>query len=97
MYDSTFTMRRRVTLMNERQKMKNGDFGEKGLLPGKRKKSDPKPSAGDTGGDVNCSSDTYNCSDFDTYQESLRVLKACSGDGHELDGNGDGVPCESLK
>jgi hypothetical protein len=42
----------------------------------------------------------YNCSDFDTYQEALRVFKACGGvnnDVHHLDGNGDGEPCESLK
>lgn len=49
---------------------------------------------------VNCSENVYNCSDFDSYQEALRVFKACGGvsnDVHHLDGNGDGEPCESLK
>ncbi len=46
---------------------------------------------------MNCSENVYNCSDFDTYEEALWVLEACPGDPHNLDGNDDGEPCESLK
>ena len=40
-----------------------------------------------------------NCSDFDTWQEAQAFYEAAGGpdsDPHRLDGNGDGVACESL-
>ena len=40
-----------------------------------------------------------NCSDFDTYEESLAFFLAAGGpedDPHGLDSNGDGEPCETL-
>ena len=45
----------------------------------------PVPSDGD-----------YDCSDFQTQQQAQRVLDRDPGDPHNLDGEGDGVPCESL-
>lgn len=57
----------------------------------KRQRSGEKSTDGD------CTVDTYSCSDFDSYQEALRVLNACPGDPHNLDDNGDGKPCESLQ
>ena len=38
----------------------------------------------------------YNCSDFDIQQQAQRVLERDPSDPHNLDGEGDGVPCESL-
>ncbi len=47
----------------------------------------------------NCGSDTYNCKDFKTQKEAQEVFDGCGGlrkDVHKLDGDGDGVACESL-
>ena len=38
----------------------------------------------------------YNCSDFATQQEAQAVLDADSRDPHRLDGDSDGLACESL-
>lgn len=38
----------------------------------------------------------YNCGDFETQEQTQAVLKGESGDPHGLDGDGDGVDCESL-
>jgi micrococcal nuclease len=46
-----------------------------------------------------CSSDTYNCSDFSSQEEAQSVFDLCGGadnDVHGLDVNGDGKACESL-
>jgi len=37
-----------------------------------------------------------DCSDFSSQQQAQRVLEAFSGDPHRLDGDGNGVACESL-
>ncbi|NBD31965.1 MAG: micrococcal nuclease-like nuclease [Cyanobacteria bacterium] len=37
-----------------------------------------------------------NCSDFSSQQQAQQVLDAFSGDPHRLDGDGNGVACESL-
>ena len=38
----------------------------------------------------------YDCSHFDTRAQAQAVLDGISGDPHGLDGDGDGVACESL-
>lgn len=46
-----------------------------------------------------CSSNTYNCSDFSTHNEAQKVYLACGGisnDIHRLDRDGDGSVCETL-
>ncbi|OGY88517.1 MAG: hypothetical protein A2458_00170 [Candidatus Kerfeldbacteria bacterium RIFOXYC2_FULL_38_9] len=47
-----------------------------------------------------CSSDTYNCSNFSTHDEAQIVYDYCvaqgHGDVHRLDGDNNGVACESL-
>lgn len=45
----------------------------------------PLPSDGD-----------YDCGHFDTQDQAQRVLESTSGDPHRLDGDGDGIACESL-
>ena len=43
-----------------------------------------------------CVEGDCDCSDFSNQQQAQRVLDAFSGDPHRLDGDGDGVACESL-
>ena len=51
--------------------------------------SDLPPPSGD-------SSDPYDCSDFDSQEQAQRVLENTPGDPSGLDGDGNGVACESL-
>ena len=44
----------------------------------------------------NCINSDCNCSDFSTQAEAQQVLNAFSGDPHRLDGDNDGIACESL-
>jgi hypothetical protein len=46
--------------------------------------------------DVICSYDAYNCGDFSSCSQVMRVFRACEADVHRLDRDKDGVPCESL-
>ena len=53
----------------------------------------------DFGNYVICSYDAYNCSDFSNRGEAQRILDICGGIGndiHKLDGDNNGVACESL-
>jgi micrococcal nuclease len=46
-----------------------------------------------------CTENTYNCTDFQTHAEAQNVFESCGGIGndvHGLDGNDDGVACETL-
>ena len=46
-----------------------------------------------------CASDIYNCDDLTTQQDAQDMFELCGGinnDIHGLDGNNDGVVCESL-
>jgi len=48
-----------------------------------------------------CAADIYNCKDFATHAEAQACFDKCraqgAGDVHGLDGDGNGVACESLK
>lgn len=44
----------------------------------------------------NCNGDVYNCGDFSTCAEVMSYFNTCPGDQSDLDGNENGVPCESL-
>ncbi|KKQ98436.1 MAG: hypothetical protein UT24_C0004G0059 [Candidatus Woesebacteria bacterium GW2011_GWB1_39_12] len=49
--------------------------------------------------DLNCSSNSYNCTDFKTQAEAQSVFESCGGtsnDIHKLDRDGDGRVCETL-
>ena len=48
----------------------------------------PPPSGG--------SPDPYDCSDFDTQDQAQQVLENTPGDPSGLDGDGNGIACESL-
>lgn len=43
------------------------------------------------------SSDPYDCSDFDTWEQAQAVLENTPGDPSDLDREGDGIACESLQ
>lgn len=48
---------------------------------------------------INCTSNTYNCTDFKTQKEAQQVFDFCGGvknDIHKLDGDKDGIVCENL-
>jgi len=50
-------------------------------------------------GKIICSRNAYNCDDFTTQAEAQRIFESCGGisnDIHRLDGDNDGVVCESL-
>lgn len=44
----------------------------------------------------NCINSDCNCSDFSTQEEAQAVLNAFPNDPHRLDGDSDGIACESL-
>jgi micrococcal nuclease len=44
----------------------------------------------------NCIGNLYNCDDFSSCDEVMSYWTACPGDPSRLDGDNDGVPCESL-
>jgi micrococcal nuclease len=44
-----------------------------------------------------CVATDCNCSDFATWEQAQAVLEAFPGDPHRLDGDGDGIACESLR
>ena len=44
----------------------------------------------------NCINSDCNCSDFSTQEEAQAVLNAFKNDPHRLDGDGNGIACESL-
>jgi len=49
--------------------------------------------------EIICSYNAYNCSDFKTHAEAQAVFEYCGGvsdDIHRLDGDNDGIACESL-
>ena len=52
-----------------------------------------------TGSSRSGARDTYNCSDFETWSEAQSFYESEGGPGsdpHRLDGDGDGVACQSL-
>ncbi len=44
-----------------------------------------------------CVATDCNCSDFTTWEQAQAVLEAFPGDPHRLDGDSDGIACESLR
>jgi micrococcal nuclease len=68
-----------------------------GIWAGEEIEYEEGPSKSDT--EYVCDSNIYNCDDFITHAEAQAVFKACGGssnDIHRLDGDNDGLACESL-
>lgn len=62
--------------------------------PEPEQESEPSPIE-----DIICSYNAYNCSDFSTHAEAQSVFEYCGGtsnDIHRLDGDNNGIACESL-
>jgi len=66
-----------------------------GLLSTPPPPTQPPPTPG-----CDCSGNIYNCSDFSTHAEAQACYDYCKslgrGDVHRLDGDNDGIACESL-
>ena len=83
------------------QLVPNGDVGTKVLLEstvGYDLDSAYTINAVDFGNYVICSYDFYNCSDFGNQTDAQRTFDICGGinnDIHKLDGDNNGIPCES--
>lgn len=62
--------------------------------------TDPEPDAGGSSDSPSAAgsgdSNEYNCSDFETWEEAQAILDEYPGDPNYLDGEGDGIACESL-
>jgi len=60
----------------------------------------PTPTPLPTNGLCDCSGNIYNCADFGTHAEAQGCYEYCKslgrGDVHRLDGDNDGIACESL-
>ena len=93
MYDSQFSLREEFAAV-EQEAQASGvglwDFQDSDSESGTDSDSSdieipPLPPDGD-----------YNCGDFETQEQAQYVLENESGDPHGLDGDGNGVACESL-
>ena len=62
--------------------------------------STPSPPTSPSPPVCDCSGNIYNCSDFSTHAEAQACYEYCKslgrGDVHRLDGDDDGIACESL-
>ena len=90
MYDSQFSLREEFTAVEqEAQATGVGLWDFQDSDTGSNTDSDtevpPLPPDGD-----------YNCGDFETQDQAQYVLENKSGDPHSLDGDGNGMACESL-
>ena len=77
----------------------NGDGIACESLPGSPTQASPTPSATPTETEDDSEEPDRNCSDFDTWSDAQAFYEAAGGpdsDPHGLDGNGDGIACESL-
>jgi len=72
---------------------------EEPAVMGPEPEPEPQPEPQEATTSWECSYDAYNCGDFSTRDEAQSAFEACGGLGsdiHGLDGNEDGVACESL-
>jgi competence protein ComEC len=62
--------------------------------PDDEESDDSSSDSGDSSGSGDANQ--YNCSDFETWEEAQDVLEQDPSDSNYLDGEGDGIACESL-
>jgi micrococcal nuclease len=97
MYDSTFSLR--DTFARAESRARNNDvglWGFDGANPGTDPTDTPRrPSTNDNvptpPSDGDC-----DCSDFESQDQAQQILENTPGDPYRLDGDGNGVACESL-
>lgn len=85
------------------QKAKSSELGfwsQPNVMPWDYRRGKRVPSSNTSNSDSSnlpaCVNSDCNCSDFSSQQEAQQVLEAFSGDPHRLDGDGNGVACQSL-
>ena len=97
-YQNEFKLAQQRAQANKRGLWADGVCGEETtMVPVEESESTP-PSIESTA-NYDCSSNTYNCSDFSTHSEAQNVYESCGGvanDIHRLDRDKDGLACESL-
>jgi micrococcal nuclease len=78
---------RRLAFWNQPNPVMPWDWrqGNNNSAPASQQQPAARPADGD-----------YDCSDFSTQAEAQRVLDSAPGDPYRLDGDNDGVACESL-
>ena len=106
MYDSSFSKRSDYTdaeAQAQREDVGLWDFDGSVATdtPTEIDSSDDSDDSGESGGSdlpppSGGSSDPYDCSDFDSQDQAQQVLENTPGDPSGLDGDGNGVACESL-
>ena len=84
----------------EAKSSKLGFWSQPNIMPWKYRRSERVSSTNTSNANSSnlpaCVDTDCNCSDFSSQQEAQQVLEAFSGDPHRLDGDGNGVACESL-
>jgi len=93
MYDSQFSLREEFTAVEQDAQaagvglwdFQDSDTGSDTASDSTDTEIPPLPSDGD-----------YDCGDFETQEQAQYVLENEPGDPHGLDGDGNGVACESL-
>ena len=85
----------------QRAKSSNlGFWSEPNVLPWDYRRgervSSSNPSNSDSSNLPACVDSDCDCFDFSSQQEAQQVLEAFPGDPHRLDGDSDGIACESL-
>jgi micrococcal nuclease len=85
------------------QEARNANMGLWGSACEIQKTSTPQPTqtsaTAPQTSSCDCSGNLYNCSDFSTHNQAQACFEACGGvsnDVHRLDGDNDGIACESL-
>jgi micrococcal nuclease len=97
MYDSSFSQRSAFAEAEARARQNDvGLWGFEGAAGDVRTTAVRPPSSGSGGNDGARSGGDLDCSDFGSQQEAQEVLEEAPGDPNRLDGDGDGVACESL-
>jgi micrococcal nuclease len=103
MYDSTFSKRSEYTdaeAQAQREDVGLWDFDGSAATATPTETDSSDDSGGSGGSDLpppsGGSSDPYDCSDFDSQDQAQQVLEETPGDASGLDGDGNGVACESL-
>lgn len=96
LYESTFSERGRFADIEARAQRRNvGVWDYEG--PDPTPTPTPTPDSGDAPDLPPLPPDgDYNCGDFDTHEQAQYVLERDPSDPHGLDGDDDGIACESL-
>lgn len=82
-----------LIIFNLSDNSSNEDFPEPPAIPSQDQNENPS---------FECSQNTYNCADFSTQEEAQAVYDSCKSENpdkadiHGLDGDGNGLACESL-